>query len=570
MENIIKEKDLMLCAEIGDYENAVKALDRGENPNSVNELGWTPLFLGCHHTELTKLLIQKGADVNARCENNRSVIHEAVSYGNIDSVMLLVEAGANVNAQDDDGWTPLHEAVTVKQAQSIKSLLTAGADATIQLSCCEVDSVVLAVEEGGRMLRPFLEHGIDPIKHMVSEDSLFKPLSKSVKCFIDVLEREFEVWDIYRFLCKHRDKKYRELALKNVIRCGAIKCFSAMTDYEWVHLDVKSISENDVFAFIETSSNWEEFLSYLLDRDKDGYILNLRDCGGNTLLHQAVEKNSYSAFNDLIDRGINLEIKNDNGETALSLALDSTNFNMIESLLKRGCDYWNELPETIIEFFRSYIEKDGVFLFFLQIMHLIMIGAPNLLLNACIDGINLFQYAIQKGNKSVVNLMLSAKGIETILNKIDSKTGCTPLYGAVMSGNIDIIEILMEAGADILQTNKNGDKLFEVAPDEEIRHALQHYKNGYNALLWQALNKGAERDIYNLLCRKLDLMFSNKKGECFFNQLVQKVSTGLLDCVLEMCECNFNKKDKTTGKSARDYLEELGEEKRLEIMKKYL
>ncbi len=30
MENIIKEKDLMLCAEIGDYENAVKALDRGE------------------------------------------------------------------------------------------------------------------------------------------------------------------------------------------------------------------------------------------------------------------------------------------------------------------------------------------------------------------------------------------------------------------------------------------------------------------------------------------------------------------------------------------------------------
>lgn len=72
------------------------------------------------------------------------------------------------------------------------------------------------------------------------------------------------------------------------------------------------------------------------------------------------------------------------------------------------------------------------------------------------------------------------------------------------------------------------------------------------------------------IIKEKDLMFSNKKGECFFNQLVQKVSTGLLDCVLEMCECNFNKKDKTTGKSARDYLEELGEEKRLEIMKKYL
>ncbi len=70
--------------------------------NIANELGWTPLFLGCHHTELTKLLIQKGADVNAKSENNRSVIHEAVSYANIDSVMLLLNAGVNVNAQDND------------------------------------------------------------------------------------------------------------------------------------------------------------------------------------------------------------------------------------------------------------------------------------------------------------------------------------------------------------------------------------------------------------------------------------------------------------------------------------
>lgn len=36
------------------------------------------------------------------------------------------------------------------------------------------------------------------------------------------------------------------------------------------------------------------------------------------------------------------------------------------------------------------------------------------------------------------------------------------------------------------------------------------------------------------IIKEKDLMFSNKKGECFFNQLVQKVSTGLLDCVLEM------------------------------------
>lgn len=238
---------------------------------------------------------------------------------------------------------------------------------------------------------------------------------------------------------------------------------------------------------METSSNWEEFLSYLLDRDKDGYILNLRDSTDDSLFHRAVSLRAYSVFEDLIDRGINL-----------------------------------------------------------------------------------FHYAIKKGKKPVVNMMLRSQKIGTILNKIDPVTGCAPLYEAVMSSNIEIVEVLMAAGADIHQTNINGDKLFEVAVEEEIRYVLQHYKNGYDTLLWEALNKGTEMDIYNLLCRKLDLMFSNEKGECFFNQMVQKVSADFLAFVLGTCEYSFNVKDKTTGKSARQYLEELGEEKRLGIMKKYL
>ncbi len=321
---------------------------------------------------------------------------------------------------------------------------------------------------------------------------------------------------------------------------------------------------------METSSNWEEFLSYLLDRDKDGYILNLRDSTDDSLFHRAVSLRAYSVFEDLIDRGINLETKNNYGETALSLAIDLTDTRLIEPLLSRVCKSWNELPASMMECFRSLIDEDGVNILSMMIMQLIMFNVPHLLFNAYIDGINLFHYAIKKGKKPVVNMMLRSQKIGTILNKIDPVTGCTPLYEAVMSSNIEIVEVLMAAGADIRQTNINGDKLFEVAVEEEIRYVLQHYKNGYDTLLWEALNKGTEMDIYNLLCRKLDLMFSNEKGECFFNQMVQKVSTDFLAFVLGTCEYSFNVKDKTTGKSARQYLEELGEEKRLGIMKKYL
>lgn len=569
MENIITEKDLMLCAEIGDYENAVKALERGENPNMVNEFGWTPLFLGCHHTELTKLLIQKGADVNAKSENNRSVIHEAVTCGNIDSVMLLLNAGADVNAQENDGWTPLHEAVTGNYVQMIAFLLKAGADATIQYKVDGVDPIHLAVQEGGRILRPFLEYGIDPVKYMVSDLDDFDEGTGPGKCFIDVLEEEFEIWDIYRFLCNHKGQKARLSALKNVIRWGAIKCISAMTDYDWVHLDVKSISERDVSTFIGSSANWEAFLSYLLDRDKDGYLLNLRDGVGDSLLHQAVRLKAYNVIENLIDKGINLEAKNDDGETALALALDLSDIKSIELILTRLCKSWNELPGSMLECFRTLIDEKGVYLLSLLKMQLIMYNAPHLLLNAYIEGINLFQYAIKKGKTSVVNMMLRSQKMGPILSKIDPRSDFSPLYTAVTSDNIEIVKALMEAGADIRQTNRIGDKLLEIATSDEMRCVLQYHENGYNTLLWEALNKGSEMEIYNLICRNLDLMFRNEKGECFFNQLVQKVSTGLLAYVLGMCEYSFNVEDKTTGKSARQYLEELGEEKRLEIMRKY-
>ncbi len=127
----------------------------------------------------------------------------------------------------------------------IEFFLKAGADATIQLKSDKVDPVHLAVGEGGRIFRPFLEYGIAPVNYMVSDLDDINEGTGPVKWFIDVLEEEFEIWDIYRFLCNHKSKKARLSALKNVIRCGAIKCISAMTDYDWVHLDVKSISERD-------------------------------------------------------------------------------------------------------------------------------------------------------------------------------------------------------------------------------------------------------------------------------------------------------------------------------------
>ena len=57
--------------------------------------------------EAMRLLLDHGADPNARNENNELPLGFACSYGQWDAAQLLVERGANVNGIEDEGMTHL-------------------------------------------------------------------------------------------------------------------------------------------------------------------------------------------------------------------------------------------------------------------------------------------------------------------------------------------------------------------------------------------------------------------------------------------------------------------------------
>ena len=52
-------------------------------------------------------LIEKGADVNARDQNQHTPLHNAASRRNTDVAKLLIDKGADVNAKDNYGQTAL-------------------------------------------------------------------------------------------------------------------------------------------------------------------------------------------------------------------------------------------------------------------------------------------------------------------------------------------------------------------------------------------------------------------------------------------------------------------------------
>ncbi|KAE8453005.1 hypothetical protein EG329_012192 [Mollisiaceae sp. DMI_Dod_QoI] len=70
-----------------------------------------------------KLLIGRGAAVDARTFNRQTALHLTVAQGSWDSSVTLIEAGANVNAKDWAGNIPLHYAASIADSRLLNYLL---------------------------------------------------------------------------------------------------------------------------------------------------------------------------------------------------------------------------------------------------------------------------------------------------------------------------------------------------------------------------------------------------------------------------------------------------------------
>jgi ankyrin repeat protein len=124
--------DWIRTALTGNAAQLKKALDAGMNPNSKTEQGTTAVMLAAHDSEKVKLLIERGADVNARGATGFTPLMVASRYrGNSEAVRLLLKSGAKVNADKGvevrNDASALFFAVTSGDTVSVKALLDAGA-----------------------------------------------------------------------------------------------------------------------------------------------------------------------------------------------------------------------------------------------------------------------------------------------------------------------------------------------------------------------------------------------------------------------------------------------------------
>jgi ankyrin repeat protein len=120
------------CA-LGDRERVERML--AADPNVVQQRsadGFPPLGLAIffRHPVIARLLIEHGADVSAHAENAQRVapVHAAAAVCDRDTMRLLLERGADANARQQLDYTPLHGAASRGDTAMAELLLEHGAE----------------------------------------------------------------------------------------------------------------------------------------------------------------------------------------------------------------------------------------------------------------------------------------------------------------------------------------------------------------------------------------------------------------------------------------------------------
>ena len=150
---------LLLACFSGALDVVKLLVKAGAGVRVTDNQGYTCLILAAYygHTETVRYLVGlPEVDLNDSDYRGCTSLHRAVLQKHSDVVKVLIDAGADVEAKDSKGRTPLHCGCTVKYPEIVQMLVEAGGDV------CEVDV------KGDRCLNVAARHGaIETVRYLV-------------------------------------------------------------------------------------------------------------------------------------------------------------------------------------------------------------------------------------------------------------------------------------------------------------------------------------------------------------------------------------------------------------------
>ena len=451
----------------GDVATARALVKAGASVKQPNHDGATPLSLACENgnPELVRLLLDAGADANETLPHGETALMMAARTGNPDTLALLIERGANVNASEElRGTTPLMWAAAYEHPAAVALLLERGAD---------VGARSKAVVRGRRpYLAPTVQSRLNEFVKEIGQ------AGRRVQSRSGLGEVPPEDPKEAAALAAQRERALKALeAAPGPAASGGSDDVDApptpgpnRAPEMWGGVTplVFSARQGDI-----------ESTRIMLEHGAD---INEQTEGGWTPLLTAVQNRYYKLASFLLERGADPRIQNKGGWSPLYIATDNRNIEggdyptrkpdmdhleIIKQLIDGGADVnarMHSSTETRTVFTHQWLYEDGATPFLraaqssdLVLMKLLLEHGADPKLNTD-DGTTPLMVASGIGWVEGVTYEWSRDAnVETVKMLLDlgigvnlqNSEGRTALMGAAHKGRNEIVQMLVDHGADL-------------------------------------------------------------------------------------------------------------------------
>ncbi|MCJ1463945.1 hypothetical protein MMC07_002555 [Pseudocyphellaria aurata] len=474
----------------GDETKVRELLKDGVDINMRDEHGMTPL----HHAvcsnsvedrrvSMARLLLDNGAEINSKDAGGITELHLAARSGDEKVVELLLMHEAKIEAKDNNGFTALHWAVRDRQRTMVQLLLHHGAKIKEKTNEDERTALHQAARSGDeKVMKLLLNH---EVKIDEIDDSGYTALHWAVRYGQVTVAQllldngaEINSKDIYdgstelHLAAKFGDEEVVKLllmrgakteekddngytALHWAVRAGQVTVVQLLL-HHGAKIKEKTNEDERTALHQAARSGDEKVMKLLLNHEvkideiddmaqlllENGADVNSKDMDGSTELHLAAGHGDEEVVKLLLMRGARIEEKDDNGCTALHCAVKAGQVTVMQLLLENGA---------------TVVGKD------------------------C-DGTTLLHHAVSFDHESKALLMsqlLLQHGANP--NEIADHSEMTALHWAVGSGREEIVQNLLDNGAEIDKSDMLGETALIMAANR-----------GYTKLMEILLERGPQ------------------------------------------------------------------------------
>ena len=363
-----------------DTHAAQALLAAGAKPGARTDTGITPLALACEagNAELVKLLLAKGADANQTLSNGETPLMMGARTGSVEVLKELLAHGAKIEAREKlRGTTALMWAAANSNTEAVRLLVSKGAELNSRSGTVAPGRRPYLADPGRDRIQEFIE-GRGQGGTVVSQDAPDSKVPNAADQKAALAE------------AKRRLDDERVAAKAALARFAPDPGYPRPANKQWGGLTPL------IFAAREGSL---ETVKVLLQA---GANVNGTSEYGWTALLAATQNRSYALGVYLLEKGADPNIATEGGWTPLYIATDNRNIE--------GGDYPTRKPDMDhLEFIKQLLDK----------------GAnPNLRMRSSTETRTVFTHQW--------------------LNE----EGATPFLRAAQSGDLVLLKLLLEHGAD--------------------------------------------------------------------------------------------------------------------------